>query len=85
MSASLSFENHPYFAVAKEILAAHNYPAFDVRSCRVNGEVFVRIFVNRPIDEVVDLNFELADTLATFDRDPGEGWEDLALMFLTPP
>lgn len=43
--------------------------------------VFVRVFVNRPIDEVTDLNFEFADTLAAFDRDQVEEKEELSLMF----
>lgn len=47
----------------------------------MDGEIFVRVFVNRPIDEVVDLNFEFSDTLAAFDRDPGEGKEERSLMF----
>lgn len=81
MPAALSFESHPYFVAAEKILVSHNYSAIGVRSCRVNGEIFVQIFVNRPIDEVVDLNFEFADTLAAFDRDPCEGKEERSLMF----
>lgn len=77
MSVSLSFEDHPYFVVAKEVLASHSCPVIEVRSCWVDGEIFVRIFVNCPIDRVVDLNFEFADTLAAF-----EGvMEEFSIMF----
>lgn len=57
-------EASEFLQVAYDIVNRKGYSTDIVKFLMVDGDLFYRVLINGEIDDIVDLNFDLADTLA---------------------